>query len=182
MKDLNKKSYIKKIKHSIKKKIKHYKPRSVEAYCKAFHKFDINGKENKTLYNSCKIHKYCRKIKCKNIDSKIMKKTEKVLGPNYNYEIQSKLNKECQSIQSIKNKNKCEKKVLEKLYNNYNIRDLYDKLVECDKKTCIKEKKIFYNNLFRTKQIKLKKKQRLLLEAQKQTEGSDMYLIRRGNS
>jgi len=179
---LNKKTYIKKLKHSVKKNIKHYKPRSVEAYCKAFYKFDINGKPNKNLYNSCKIHKYCRKNKCKAIDDKIMKKTEQTLGPKYNYTIKSKLIKGCKAIQSIKNKNKCEIKLLKNLYNNYNMGDLYNKLIECDEKTCIKEKTIFYNNLFRINQFKLKKRQRILLEEQKKIEEPDMYLIRSGNS
>ena len=30
-----------------------------------------------------------------------------------------------------------------------NLGDVYDKVLECDKKTCAKEKKIFYTNLFR---------------------------------
>ena len=52
LKNLNKKSFIKKIKHSAKQgaKLKNHKPRSVESYCKAFHKVDILGNINKNLY------------------------------------------------------------------------------------------------------------------------------------
>jgi len=59
--------------------------------------------------------------------------------------------------------------------------DDYNKLNECDKQTCIKEKKIFYNNLFRKKQINLKKKQRLLLAQEKLFEEPDMYLVQVGD-
>ena len=56
LKKLNKKSFIKKIKYSAKQraKLKKHKVRSVESYCKAFHRIDILGNVNKNLYNSCK--------------------------------------------------------------------------------------------------------------------------------
>ena len=179
--NLSRKSYIKKLKYSAKNKTKIYKPRSVEKYCGSFYKFDINGKINKNLYNSCKIHKYCRKNKCKNIDEKMIRKQEKILGPHYNNYIQSKIRSHCPLTLSKKNKNKCEKKVLESIYKDYKMEDDYNKLNECDKQTCIKEKKIFYNNLFRKKQINLKKKQRLLLAQEKLFEEPDMYLVQVGD-
>ena len=67
------------------------------------------------------------------------------------------------------------------MYDKYEIGDVYDKLNECDKTTCIKEKKIFYTNLFRTKQLKLKKKQRILLSLEKEKEEPDMDLIENGD-
>jgi hypothetical protein len=67
------------------------------------------------------------------------------------------------------------------MYDTYNIGDIYDKLNECDKTTCIKEKKIFYTNLFRTKQLKLKKKQRILIAVDKEKEAPDMDLIENGD-
>jgi hypothetical protein len=181
LKHLSKKSYIKKLKHSSKNKKKIYKPRSVEKYCTAFYKFDINGKINKNLYNSCKIHKYCRKNKCKNIDEKMIKEQEKIFGPQYNNLIQGMIRQNCPLTISKKNKIKCEKKVLKNIYKEYKMEDLYDKLNECDKKTCIKEKQIFYNNLFRKKEINLKKRQRLQLAQEKLFEEPDMYLIKNGD-
>jgi len=169
------------MKHSAKNKKKIYKPRSVEKYCAAFYKFDINGKINKNLYNSCKIHKYCRKNKCQNIDEKIIKKLEQRLGPYYNNYIQYKIRENCSLTLSEKNKHKCEKKIVKNIYKDYKMEDDYIKLNKCDKQTCIKEKKIFYNNLYRKKQLNLKKKQRLLLAQEKLFEEPDMYRIQVGD-
>lgn len=183
LKNLNKKSFIKKIKYSAKQKakLKNYKPRSVESYCKAFHRIDILGNINKNLYNSCKIHKYCRKNKCNKIDEKNSKELTKRFGKNYNIFIQGNLRKKCPLTVTSKNIKLCEKKTLKKMYDTYNMSDIYDKLNECDKNTCIKEKKIFYKNLFRTKQLKLKKKQRILLAIDKEKEKPDMDLIENGD-
>ena len=157
-KNLNKKSFIKKMKHSAKLKanIKKYKPRSVESYCGTFYKKDILGKVNKNLYESCKINKYCRKNKCDKIDEKMVKEQTHKLGKNYNMFIHGYLRQYCPLTVTDKNRQLCETKTLKKFYKKYDMDDLYNKLVECDKITCAKEKKIFYTNLFRTKQIKLK--------------------------
>ena len=183
LKNLNKKSFIKKIKHSAKQgaKLKNHKPRSVESYCKAFHKVDILGNINKNLYNSCKTHKYCRKNKCHKIDEKNSKELTKRFGKNYNGFIQSNLRASCPLTVTSKNLKLCEQKTLKQMYDKYEIGDVYDKLNECDKTTCIKEKKIFYTNLFRTKQLKLKKKQRILLSLEKEKEEPDMDLIENGD-
>ena len=177
LKNLNKKSFIKKIKHSAKQlaKLKTHKPRSVESYCKAFHKVDILGKVNKNLYQSCKTHKYCRKNKCHKIDEKNNKELTKRFGKKYNMYIQGHLREKCPLTVNPKNIKLCEKKTLKQFYETYN------KLNECDTKTCAKEKKVFYTNLFRTKQLKLKKKQRLLLALEKEKEEPDMYLIKNGD-
>jgi hypothetical protein len=183
--NLNKKSFIKNMKHSAKLKAnvnrKKYKPRSVENYCKTFHKIDILGKVNKNLYNSCKIHKYCRQTKCNKIDDKNAKELTKKFGNNYNMYIQSHLKENCPSTITSKNIKKCENKTLKELYNKYGIVDIYKKLNNCDKVICAKEKKIFYNNLFRTKQIKLKKNQRILLAQKDKFEEPDMDLIVNGD-
>ena len=181
--NLEKKSFIKKMKHSAKLKAKNkkYKPLSIENYCKTFHKLDILGNTNKELYKSCKIHKYCRKTKCKNIDEVNAKELKKRFGNNYNMYIQNYLRQNCPLTVSSKNRNKCETKTLKDFYNKYGIGDIYTKLNDCNKVICSKEKKIFYNNLFRTKQIKLKKKQKLLLAKEKQLEEPDMYLIMNGD-
>jgi hypothetical protein len=183
--NMNKKSFLKQIKHSAKLKAnanrKKYKPRSVENYCKTFHKIDILGKVNKNLYNSCKIHKYCRQTKCNKIDEKNAKELTKKFGNNYNMYIQSHLKENCPSTITSKNIKKCENKTLKELYNKYGIVDIYNKLNNCDKVICSKEKKIFYDNLFRTKQIKLKKNQRLLLAQKDKLEEPDMDLIVNGD-
>ena len=185
LKNLNKKSFIKNLKHSakLKAKVKQYKPRSVESYCGTFYKKDILGKINKDLYESCKINKYCRKNKCDNIDEKMIKEQTAKLGKNYNMFIQGYLSQHCPLTVTKKNRQICEKKTLQKLYKKYDMNDLYNKLNECDKITCIKEKKIFYTNLFRTKQIKLKKKQKIILleEEAHDNPDPDMDLIVNGD-
>lgn len=186
-KNLDKKSIIKKMKHSakLKAKHKHYKPRSVESYCGTFYKKDLLGKVNKVLYESCKINKYCRKNKCDKIDEKMVKEKTNKLGKNYNMFIQGYLRQYCPLTVTSKNRQLCEIKTLKKLYKKYDMDDLYNKLLECDKITCAKEKKIFYTNLFRTKQIKLKKKQKMILADEEAKEEDnlepDMYLIKNGD-
>lgn len=184
-KNLNKKSFIKKMKYSakIKAKEKKYKPRSVESYCGTFYKKDILGKINKDLYQSCKIHKYCRKNKCDKVDEKMIKEQTNKLGKNYNMIIQGYLRQHCPLTVTNKNRQLCEAKTLKKIYEKYDMTDLYNKLIECDKITCAKEKKIFYTNLFRTKQIKLKKKQKIILAEIEEQENPkpDMYLIKNGD-
>jgi hypothetical protein len=184
-KNLNKKSFIKNMKYSEKLKAKgqKYKPRSVESYCGTFYKKDILGKVNKKLYDSCKINKYCRKNKCDKIDEKMIKEQENKFGKKYNMIIQSYLRRYCPLTVTNKNRQLCEKKTLKKFYEKYDMDDLYNKLVECDKITCAKEKKIFYTNLFRTNQIKLKKKQKIILAELEEQENPepDMDLIVNGD-
>ena len=134
------------------------KKRTIEKYC-SFYKNDITGKLNKQLYRSCKINKYCRKYKCKSIDEKMIKEQKKKLGQNYNTLILSSLRSACPITDedNYKNRNKCETKALHKFYKANNMNELYNKVIECDKKTCAKEKQIFNTNLFRQRQIKLKK-------------------------
>jgi hypothetical protein len=185
LKNVNKKSFIKKMKHSakLKAKLKKYKPRTVKNYCQKFYKVDILGKVNKNIYNSCKIHKYCRQNKCNNIDKKNITELTKLFGKNYNMYIQSILGTQCPLTVTNKNINLCEKKALKNIYEKYGISDIYNKLNECNTVTCAKEKKIFYTNLFRTKQIKLKKQQKILLEELKENEEPkpDMDLIENGD-
>ena len=180
-KNLNKKSFIKKMKHSVKIKEKKnkYKPPSVESYCKAFNKKDILGKVNKELYKSCKVYKYCRKTKCNKIDEKMIKEQTNMFGKKYNMFIQGYLRKYCPLTVTNKNRKLCEIKILKQLYKKYGIYELYNKMLECDKITCSKEKQIFYTNLFRIKQIKLNKKQKMILLnlEEKENPKPDMYLI-----
>ena len=153
--------------------------RGIEKYC-SFYKNDITGKLNKQLYSSCKINKYCRKYKCKSIDEKMIKEQKKKLGQNYNTLILSSLRSACPITtdeDNYKNRIKCETKALHKFYKANNLNELYNKVIECDKKTCSKEKQIFNTNLFRQRQIRLKKKQKEIIDADKYMKQADQEMI-----
>jgi hypothetical protein len=175
--NLNKTKHTKKSNTKLSNKLKNKK--TIEKYC-SFYKHDITGKLNKQLYRSCKINKYCRKYKCKSIDDKMIKEQKKKLGQNYNTLILSSLRAACPITtdeENYKNRIKCETKSLHKFYKANNLNELYNKVIECDKKTCSKEKQIFNTNLFRQKQIRLKKKQREIIDADKFMENADQEMI-----
>ena len=170
-----------KSKHTKSKHTKKSNKRGIEKYC-GFFKNDINGKLNKQLYRSCKINKYCRKYKCNNIDDKIIKDKIKKLGQNYNTLVINSLRSACpipDEDNNINNKNRkiCETKALHKFYKENNMGDIYNKVVDCDKKTCSKENKIFNTNLFRQKQLKLKKNQREIIDEEHFMEEADVEMI-----
>lgn len=189
-KKTHKKNKHNKIKHTKTKhtKSKHNKkPHIIDKFC-SFYKKDINGKINKKLYNSCKINKYCRKYKCQDIDSKILKAKQKNIGFNYNKIIFDTIRKSCPETISDEDENKynkkqkqCEKKAIKKLYKDNNLEDLYKKSVACDNVICAKEQKIFNTNLFRQKQIKLRKSQKKIIEANEFENEPDHDLILRGD-
>ena len=60
-----------------------------------------------------------------------------------------------------KTRKRCNNRAMIKFYEDNNLGSVYKSVLECDKKTCAKEKKIFHNNLFRIrkykKQIKIPK-------------------------
>ena len=144
------------------KKIK--RPHIIDKICKIYKK-DISGKLNNKLYNSCKINKYCRKYKCQNIDYKILKAKNKHFGNDYNKIIFDKIKLSCpQNIleddpKIVKKQKNCVNKTIKNIYKDNNLEEIYKKSVECDNIICAKEKKIFNSNLFRQKQLKLKKSQ-----------------------
>ena len=125
-----------------------YKPRTIKQFCELYKK-DITGKTNLPLFNSCKINQYCRKYKCKGIDNKFKNAQLKSLGNNYNTLLMSSLYSKCPSTMIDKNRKRCYNTTMKKFYRENNLGNVYDKVLECDKKTCSKEKKIFYTNLFR---------------------------------
>jgi hypothetical protein len=124
------------------------KPRTIKQFCEIYKK-DITGKTNLPLFNSCKINQYCRKYKCKGIDKKFKNAQIKSLGNNYNTLLMSALYSNCPSTMMDKNRKRCYNTTMKKFYKENNLGDVYDKVLECNKKTCAKEKKIFYTNLFR---------------------------------
>ena len=87
------KTSIKSKKSKKSKKIIH-KPHLIDKYC-SIYKLDITGKPNKPLYNSCKANKYCRKYKCKNIDSIFTNEKLKILGSDYDNIILTSIKNAC---------------------------------------------------------------------------------------
>ena len=137
------------------------KPKTIKQLCEVYKK-DITGKVNTPLYNSCKINQYCRKYKCKNIDKKFKNSQIKALGINYNTLLLSSLHNKCPSTMPDKNRKRCYNSTMLKFYKDNNLLSGYEKVLECDKKTCAKEKEIFNTNLFRIrnkgkKQIRIHK-------------------------
>ena len=171
-----------KSKHSKNKKKTHI----IDKYC-GYYKTDINGKINKNLYNSCKINKYCRKYKCQDIDYKMIKAKQKHIGFNYNKIIFDKIKESCNQnitdkVLFNKKKNKqCENNAIKNIFKDNNMEELYNKSKECDNIICAKEQTIFNQNLFRQKQIKLKKSQKNKLNKIDLTTKVDMDLIKRGD-
>ena len=174
--------------HKTKKsKIKHKKQHIIDKYC-GYYKTDINGKINKNLYNSCKKNKYCRKYRCQDIDYKMIKAKQKNIGFNYNKIIFDKIKESCnQNIIAddetiLKKKNrKCESNTIKKIFKDNNMEELYNKSKECDKIICAKEQKIFNQNLFIHKQIRLKKSQIEKIKENDLINQVDMDLIKKGD-
>ena len=129
------------------------KPRTIKHFCEIYKK-DITGKTNLPLFNSCKINQYCRKYKCKGIDNKFKKVQTKTLGNNYNTLLMSSLYSKCPSTMEDKNRKRCYTNAMKKFYKENALGEVYDKVIECDKKTCAKEKYIFNTNLFRIRKNK----------------------------
>lgn len=126
---------------------------TIKKYCTNY-KNDYLGKANKAIYNACKINQYCRKTKCKDIDQKFDKIKNNKLGTNGNILLQSSITSSCPIEMSNKSRTKCLNKATKRFYENNNMDDIYNQVLECDKKRCAKERQIFYTNLFRTNKTK----------------------------
>ena len=135
-----------KIKHT---KVKHTKkPKTIKQFCEIYKK-DITGKPNLPLFKSCQVNQYCRKYKCNDIDKKFIKQQQKQLGINYNTLLMSSLHSKCPATMLDKNRKRCYSSAMKKFYKDNNLISGYEKVLECDKKTCAKEKQIFNTNLYR---------------------------------
>jgi hypothetical protein len=145
--------------------------KKIKEYCEFYNK-DIFGNPAPELFNSCKINKFCRKTKCKNIDKKFKLAQIKELGSKYQARLASSVDKKCLHIVSNKNYKNCKNKATRKFYQENKLGELYDKMLECDNKTCAKERKIFYTNLFRIN--KKKKGPKMLIDDELPP---DQYLI-----
>ena len=125
-----------KSKNTKSKKIK--KQHVIDKICNVY-KNDISGKPNKKLYKSCKINKYCRKYKCQDIDSKLLKAKQTKIGNNYNKIIFDKIKSSCpQNIlqeddpKLIKKQNQCVNKTIKQIFKDNNLEEIYKKSIECD--------------------------------------------------
>jgi hypothetical protein len=142
--------------HEIKKRKKNKKrfhagiPKTINQFCEMYKK-DILGNPTKDIYESCKINKLCRKTKCQNIDKKFHNTAINKLGKNYKTLLLGYINSKCiNDIPNTGNKyKKCFKKNTKKFYQNYELGNLYDKILECDNKTCKNEHDRFYSNIYK---------------------------------
>jgi hypothetical protein len=134
-------------------KRKNAKKITVKKYC-ANYKHKYIGRQDKSLYNSCKINQYCRKNKCKNIDEKFDKMKNKKLGINNNLLLMTSITNKCPIEMPNKSRKKCLNKATKIFYEETDMGDIYKQVLECDKKTCAKERQIFFTNLFRANKTK----------------------------
>ena len=126
---------------------------TIKKYC-ANYKHDYLGKQNKALYDVCKINQYCRKTKCKDIDRKFDKIQNNKLGTNSRVLLTSFITSSCPIEMSNKSRKKCLNKATKRFYEENNMNDIYKQVLECDKKICAKERQNFFTNLFRTNKTK----------------------------
>ena len=144
--ELKKKSTNKKNK----KKLHVGNPKTINQFCEIYKK-NILGNSTKDIYESCKINKLCRKTKCQNIDKKFHNTAINKLGQDYKTSLLGYINSKCISdITNTGNKyKKCLKKYTKKFYHNYKLGNLYDKILECNNKTCKNEYDQFNSNIYK---------------------------------
>jgi hypothetical protein len=126
---------------------------TIKKYCDNY-KHNYLGKQNKSLYNACKINQYCRKNKCKDIDRKLEKIKSNKLGANGNVLLMTSITNKCPIEMSNKSRKKCLNKATKRFYEENDMGEIYRQVLECDKKICAKERQIFLTNLFRANKTK----------------------------
>ena len=158
------------------------KASKVSQLCQNYY-IDLTGNKNNKVYKMCNKYNQCRKYKCNNIDARIEKKKEDLFGLDYDNYIQTKLEKKCPLTLKNKQRKKCETQTLKKLYSKHNIIKLYNKLLDCNKTLCFKDKQNFYNTMLKKNTIKLTKSEKNRINEIKkvQTPDPDMYLIKNGD-
>ncbi len=156
------------------------KPSKTSNYCQNYY-VDISGNKNNKVYKMCNKYSHCRKNRCKNIDARIEAKKEREFGKDYDNYIKSKIEKKCPLTLKTKQRKQCETRTLKKIYSNHNIINLYNKLLECNRTLCLKDKRNFYNTMFKKNTIKLTKSEKKRLNEIENPE-PDMYLIKTGDS
>lgn len=138
---------------------------TIKKYCSNY-KHTVLGKQDKALYNACKINQHCRKYKCKNVDKKFDKIKNTKLGANGNILVMSSITKKCPIEMANRSRKKCVNKATKQFYQENNMSDIYNQVLECDRKTCAKERQIFLTNLFQANKTKkhLRKPKQVNLE------------------
>jgi hypothetical protein len=126
---------------------------TIKKYCDNY-KHNYLDKQNKALYNACKINQYCRKNKCKDIDRKFDKIKSNKLGTNGNILLMTSITSKCPIEMSNKSRKKCLNKATKRFYEENDMGEIYRQVLECDKKICAKERQIFFTNLFRANKTK----------------------------
>lgn len=126
---------------------------TIKKFC-ANYKHDSVGQENKALYDACKINQNCRKTKCKDIDKKFDRIKNSKLGKDGNGLLLVSITNKCPLDMSNKSRKKCINKATRKFYEDSNMGDIYNKVLECDKKTCSSERHNFHSALFHANKTK----------------------------
>ena len=126
---------------------------TIKKYCSNYKHKSI-GKQDKSLYNACKINQYCRKNKCKDIDKKLDNIKKNKLGANGNILLMTSITNKCPIEMSNRSRKKCLNKATKRFYEDNDMNDIYNQVLECDKKTCSKERQNFLTNLFRANKTK----------------------------
>lgn len=133
------------------------KKKTIKQFCENY-KYNTFGKENKNLYESCKVNQYCRKYKCHNVDQRFNKQLFNKLGDNANNLLMGSIYRKCPVLMEDKKRRRCISNATNTFYKGIGLGDIYSQVVECDKKTCAKERQIFHTNIFRLNKNKNKTK------------------------
>jgi len=131
---------------------------TIKKYCSNY-KHNTFSKQDKTLYNACQINQHCRKYKCSDVDKKFDSTKNKKLGANGNILLMTSITNKCPIEMSNRSRKKCLNKATKQFYEENGMNDIYNKVLECDKKICAKERQIFLTNLFRTNKTKKRLRQ-----------------------
>jgi len=140
------------------KQLKKARKITIKKYCSNY-RHNSFGKQDKSLYEACKKNQYCRQTKCKNIDTKFEKIKHSKLGANENTLLMSSITSACPIEMSNIYRKKCLNKATKKFYEDNGLGDIYSQVLECDKKTCSRERHIFLSNLFRANKTKKRLRQ-----------------------
>lgn len=132
---------------------RHARKITIKKYCSNY-KHVALGKENKSLYEACKTNQYCRKTKCQNIDLKFETTRNNKLGPNSHLLLMNSTTSKCPIEMSNRSRKKCLNKAAKRFYEENDMADIYNRVLECDKKICSRERHIFLSNLFRANKTK----------------------------
>lgn len=160
-----------------KKNLRDSNLKKFENNCKNYKK-DINGRKTDKTFTSCVINQSCRHYKCKNIDKKIVEERHTKLGADYYKLLYNRLNLNCSKLNTPRSKKRCELRNIKEFHNENDMGPIYDKLLECDNKTCAKEKQIFRTNIYRSRKIKMKKEEKQqLLDIQNFGKQADLFLL-----